>query len=180
MYIGSAVNLRKRRNEHFSALGRGAHFNVYMQRHCNTHGIDDFVFSILELCDKEDLIEREQYYVDNTDCDIIFNMHPVVNSMLGFKHSEESKIKMRESHNESQVGAGHPMYGRPGPMTGVFGEDHPMYGHAGWLKGITGPNHPSFGAKRSKEARQRISDAVKKHWIKRKLLNKNICQTDNT
>lgn len=65
VYIGSAVNLRRRKNKHYSTLLSGKHQNIILQQAYNKYGIDNIIFKIIELVlDKGDLIEREQFYID--------------------------------------------------------------------------------------------------------------------
>ena len=59
VYIGSAVNLKRRKQRHLLDLKDNKHDNPYLQRHYNKYGID-LQFSVIERCSKEKLIEREQ------------------------------------------------------------------------------------------------------------------------
>jgi len=112
-YIGSAVNLRNRKAVHFCSLRKNDHGNIHMQRHYNKHGEADLQISIMELCTKEKLIKREQYYIDTLNPR--FNILKVAGSRLGCiiseahkrkllelrtgsKHSEETKRKMSKVH----------------------------------------------------------------------------------
>jgi group I intron endonuclease len=54
-YIGSAVNFRKRWNNHKSDLVKNKHHSKIMQNSYNKHG-NVFEYSILLFCSKEDLI----------------------------------------------------------------------------------------------------------------------------
>lgn len=94
-YVGSAVNLRRRKIIHFSLLKKQDHFNIHLKNHYNKYGKADLQFSILEYCVKEKLIEREQYYIDTLKPE--FNILPTAGSWLGVKHSEETKRKMSKT-----------------------------------------------------------------------------------
>jgi|SRR6266571_50468 len=62
-YIGSALNLRKRRNKHFQDLRRNVHHSPTLQRAWNKYGEASFTFEILELVLLPELLTaREQYY----------------------------------------------------------------------------------------------------------------------
>jgi group I intron endonuclease len=63
-YIGSAVNVFKRWGEHKHHLRKGDHHSRHLQNAFAKHGEDVFVFSIIEVCDKSLLTQREQYYFD--------------------------------------------------------------------------------------------------------------------
>jgi group I intron endonuclease len=60
IYIGSTVNYRYRRVGHFSATSQCPK----LQRAVQKYGKDSFEETILEYCNKELLIEREQYWLD--------------------------------------------------------------------------------------------------------------------
>ena len=64
IYIGSACDLRGRKNGHLHALRKNKHHSILLQRHVNKYGIDDLLFEILEFCSKKILLKREQYYLD--------------------------------------------------------------------------------------------------------------------
>lgn len=64
IYIGSAVILRYRWNKHVRELQNNKHSNSHLQHAWNKYGEASFVITVLEYCDKENLLEREQYYLD--------------------------------------------------------------------------------------------------------------------
>lgn len=63
-YVGSAVNLRKRWIRHQSDLELNRHNNSHLQNAWNKHTKQGFKFEILEHCNRDDLIAREQFYLD--------------------------------------------------------------------------------------------------------------------
>jgi group I intron endonuclease len=97
IYIGSANNYGKRINSHLNNLKNNKHHSKYLQNHFNKYGISDLQFSILELvmfC--EDLIKREQYYIDTLKPE--FNICKIAGSCLGIKLSEERKREIGLYH----------------------------------------------------------------------------------
>lgn len=64
IYIGSAVNISRRWNEHINNLKSKKHINRKLQNHYNKYGEVDLMFSILLGCEKEDLLKVEQYFLD--------------------------------------------------------------------------------------------------------------------
>src|ERR1035441_5309319 len=104
-YIGSAIRLAKRRTTHFSHLRRNKHSNMYLQRSYNMYGEQSFAFDIIEYCEKERLIEREQFWIDSYKISgkNLYNLSPTAGSNLGFKHSEEAKRKIGEA-NKGNMG----------------------------------------------------------------------------
>lgn len=105
IYIGSAVNIKQRKQQHFKHLELNKHHSIYLQRHYNKYP-DDLWFGILEFCPKENLIEREQYWMDTLHPK--FNICPNAGNHLGFKYSEESRKKM----SFSKQGEKAPMFGK--------------------------------------------------------------------
>jgi len=57
--------------------------------------IINFSVTILEYCDKSDLIIREQYYFNKLNPQ--YNILKIAGSYWGFKHSEDTKIKISKS-----------------------------------------------------------------------------------
>jgi group I intron endonuclease len=104
IYVGSSINIKARWAQHRSDLKKMKHHSKHLQRAWYHYGEDAFIFSILE--DVEDpnlLIEREQHYLDlykPYDKEIGYNNSPTAENCLGFRHSEESKKKMRESQRK--------------------------------------------------------------------------------
>lgn len=95
IYIGSAVSIKKRWREHDRQLESGIHHSRFMQRCYKKHGKDVFKFSVLLYCDRESLIDYEQRALDTFKPE--YNTVPTAGSMLGYKHTEESRKKMSES-----------------------------------------------------------------------------------
>lgn len=93
-YIGSAINLRRRKSEHFSHFLKNNHNNCFLQRHYNKYGIDSLWFGVIEFCSKKKLIEREQYYMDTLKPE--FNLNPIAKSCLGIKRTIKFKLHCKE------------------------------------------------------------------------------------
>jgi group I intron endonuclease len=64
IYIGSSVNIRVRCSEHRTILRKGNHHSRHFQNAWNKYGEENFVFEVLQPCDKSDLITFEQWYLD--------------------------------------------------------------------------------------------------------------------
>jgi group I intron endonuclease len=98
-YIGSAVNLEGRKRQHLSDLSLNKHSNRHLQFAWNKYGSENFKFDILETCEKDNLLAREQFYIDNLNaCIAGYNLNPLSVSSLGIVHSEETRKKLSESH----------------------------------------------------------------------------------
>lgn len=96
IYIGSTVNISHRWNLHLSRLRRNKHGNPKLQNHFNKYGESDLQFSILLGCEKEGLLNIEQYFIDSYKP--YFNIALFAGSVnLGRKMSDESKRKISNS-----------------------------------------------------------------------------------
>ncbi len=95
IYIGSAINFKKRCSVHQCYLKKNKHPNQKLQNHYNKYGEKDFKFSIILICEKEDLIKLEQYNIDSFNP--WFNILTIANSRLGKKHTSESILKMKKA-----------------------------------------------------------------------------------
>lgn len=65
IYIGSTQCFKRRFTEHLKSLADNTHNNPHLQKFVNKYGIDSIKFEILEIIDLEDLLIKEQYYLDN-------------------------------------------------------------------------------------------------------------------
>lgn len=113
-YIGSAVNLRKRQNDHWSNLERGNHDNSYLQKAWNKYNKESFFFKIIEyVSNLGQLIKREQHYLDALNPE--YNLSPTAGNILGYKHTPKtckkySKALIGNKHglgNKSTLGYKH-------------------------------------------------------------------------
>lgn len=98
-YIGSAVNLSARRSQHFSDLKKDKHRNRHLQSSFKKYGEPNFIFDIIEFCEIEKLIEREQFWINNYKLrgEILYNINPIAGSQLGRKFTEEQKNNLSKA-----------------------------------------------------------------------------------
>jgi len=94
-YIGSAVCFNKRWAEHRSLLGRDSHHSKILQQAWNKYGAQAFVFRVLLICAKENLLMFEQACFDGLHPE--YNISPTAGSLLGYKTSDETKLKLSKS-----------------------------------------------------------------------------------
>lgn len=98
-YIGSAKDLRHRYRNHFNDLKTNKHRNIHLQRSYNKNPESFIMVMIEEVENVRELTNREQYWMDIlnvTDKGICYNVLNTANSLLGFKHSKETKKKISE------------------------------------------------------------------------------------
>lgn len=62
-YIGISKDIKRRWSEHKVQLNAHHHVNHFLQAAWDKYGEDNFKFYIIELCDEEQLSERECYYI---------------------------------------------------------------------------------------------------------------------
>jgi group I intron endonuclease len=161
VYIGKAVNIRKRLSSH-----KNSHHYARMQglpivRSIRKHGWENFEISILECFDKIDnnkLLEIEADYIkkyDATNPKIGYNLVAFGMGTTGYKHTEETKRKLSEM--------------KKGEKNFLFGK-HLKEETKQKLREKTterhrtiwsGENNPRFGIKHTLEARKKMSDATK-------------------
>ncbi len=94
-YIGSANNLRTRKNHHFHKLREKTHANANLQEDYNAFGEKVFKFEIIAFFPEVELLDKEQLFIDSMKP--FYNSAPTAGSMKGFEHSEETKQKISES-----------------------------------------------------------------------------------
>ena len=94
-YIGSAADFRKRWKLHTFQLRHGKHHSNHLQHAFDKDGENAFVFSIIETCDIDSLIEREEFYIETLKP--AYNIVPHAGSPRGHKLSLETRAKMSAS-----------------------------------------------------------------------------------
>lgn len=95
VYVGSAVRLDKRFAQHYSALKRGAHTNIKLQRAWSKYGEASFSFAVIEYVqDVTTLIQQEQLWIDSLHALDGYNVAPRAGSSLGRTASEETRRKL--------------------------------------------------------------------------------------
>jgi group I intron endonuclease len=66
IYIGSAVDLHNRCEQHRRSLRRGDHGNAHLQAAWNMYGEENFEFTVMEFTQRSDLLRAEQDWLDKT------------------------------------------------------------------------------------------------------------------
>lgn len=93
-YIGSAIDLSRRFSNYYSIKYLEYKPNSRINRALLKYGYENFNLEILEYCNKENVINREQYYIDFFKPE--YNILQIAGSSLGFKHSSYSKLIMSD------------------------------------------------------------------------------------
>lgn len=95
-YVGQSVCLDERIASHKHQLQRGSHINARLQKAWDIHGAEQFEFRVIELCEPEELEERERLQVAR-NCILDFNIAPVRKSSFGKLHGRDCSRKVRVS-----------------------------------------------------------------------------------
>jgi group I intron endonuclease len=109
-YVGSAVNLGRRKSKHFSELRKGKHNNRRLQAAWDKYGESSFIFAVVqELKGDEDTLAAENIwlkqhvgknYCYNIGVDAtapMLGMYGELSPTWGYKHTEETKQKISEA-----------------------------------------------------------------------------------
>ncbi len=97
IYLGSAVNLKRRFYEHKTRLRIGTHHNEILQRSWNKYGEENFYFQILEHLEETKLLQRETELIWALDCDNKnkgYNFCKVGRNHLGVKRDPKVGAKI--------------------------------------------------------------------------------------
>jgi group I intron endonuclease len=150
IYIGSAVDLDKRRRGHSKDLRRMTHCNCYLQNAFNKYGIKNFSFKVLITCHPDMLLWYEQQFIDQWHPE--YNICQIAGSPAnnkGKKFSEAHKHKI----SEAGKGRKHSEETRKKITLANIGNKNAI-GNIPWNKG-------KKGMKMSEEQKHKISETLK-------------------
>jgi group I intron endonuclease len=99
-YVGSAICISKRISQHRRQLVSKKHHSIKLQRAWDKYGAAAFEFVVLAIVDdRAMLIPQEQAWIDFLDAvNSGYNMAATAGSLLGFKHTPETRQRMSEAH----------------------------------------------------------------------------------
>jgi group I intron endonuclease len=100
-YIGSAVNVKSRWAAHRHTLRTKGKSPPKLQRAWDKYGESAFVFSVVELCDKDQLLAREQHFIDLEKP--YYNTRQVAHSNFGVRWSAETNNRKGRVRNTFTV-----------------------------------------------------------------------------
>lgn len=143
-YIGSAKDFSKRKSLHFRTLIKQKHRNRHLQNAWNKYGENAFVFEIIEYCEPDQLLVREQWYFDNWNPE--YNIYKTAGSGLGHKMTEEMKKFLSKLWT-----------GRIISLEQKLKLSISNSGERNFWFGKFGEHHIRFGTKHSEETRLKIS-----------------------
>lgn len=152
-YIGSAVKLNKRFSDYYCidkynrirTKGKSLISKAILE-----YKMDNFSLSILEYCDRNDLLNKEQYYIDLLKPE--YNILKIAGSRINYRLSKDTKIAL----SLKNMGVNNPMYGKY---------------HTNETKLILslhniGVNNPMYGKHHTDETKLKIKMSLKKYYEK--------------
>jgi group I intron endonuclease len=119
IYIGSAVDIKKRWRDHKWCLIHNKHHNSHLQSSWIKYGADSFEFSIILECEINDLLTKELNYIlqyDSFNNKFGYNVNDPEHTFLNRKHTEKTKQLL----SKQKLGDKNPMYGK-------CGDKHPNF-----------------------------------------------------
>lgn len=124
IYVGSAACLYKREIEHFTDPHKSAKL---LQKAMLKYGKENFKFEVLELCEKEILYIREQFWLDELKSYINnYNISSIARGSR-YPNTKESIKKVLATKKLK----GHNKYTYPKLSTSKLGNKNPMYNRKG-------------------------------------------------
>ena len=96
-YIGSTINPKIRKKQHFSDLRCNRHYNTYLQKSFNKYGENKFEWNVLEEVEDSELADKEMFWINYwSSCDKKYGYNQTNQPyapMRGKKHKPETIAK---------------------------------------------------------------------------------------
>jgi len=93
LYVGSGDPLYLRLSDYYQPWYLKSKKNLYIIRSLNKYTMNNFILHIMEYSDSDNVIKCEQKWIDLLNPE--YNINPTAGNSTGFKHSDESKNKIR-------------------------------------------------------------------------------------
>ena len=182
-YYGSSADIEKRFTQHLRALTNNTHHNTYLQRAWNKYGGGVFTFEMIEECMLDQMLIREQYYLDcnvggynigknSSGGDNISN-HPNRDVIVS-KIKRANRLKMSAMTDEER----HIRFSRPmetnnnwrGGTTYSYcscgARKEPKAVTCSKCRNRSGANNPFYGKTHSEETKQKLREHASKRTTK--------------
>lgn len=164
-YIGQSVNIKSRKNDHFTALKHGKHFNPRLQAAYTKYGATNFVFEVLEKCTKEQLSDREIFWIAHFGgytSTSVYNISPGGTSNYGEHNPRYGKHWSEEWRTQQSC-----------RMKDYFSDPtrHPMYGKHFSEESRQKMSMVRQGMCRSEAAKKKTSDTLKRRFASGELVS---------
>lgn len=150
VYIGQSRNILKRWYSYKKSLKHS--IGKKLLHSLLKYGFVNHNCEIIEILSnnisQNELNDREKFYIlqQKVSGKILLNLTEGGEGSLGYKHTDEAKLKMKNSKKGKYKGKDNPNYGK-----GLFGENNPMYGF----------KRPEIGKRAKIYASKRVSQYTK-------------------
>lgn len=102
-YVGSSLEVYSRLHKHRSFLCNNKHQNSYLQNAVNKYGIDNFEVYIVEFCEEKDLLEKEQYWINEMLPE--YNLtKEVIRNVLSQESRDKISKTLKRKYAEGSIG----------------------------------------------------------------------------
>ena len=168
-YVGSAVNLRKRKSRHFSELRNNRHNNRHLQAAWLKYGEQAFVFVVVEeVADRAILLAAENRWLkEHVGKDYCYNMGTNATAPMlgvsgeasptwGYQHTEEA----RERIGLHSRGREHTPESREKIRQFLIGKPKAAETRAKISATLSGAGNPNYGKPRSDAFKAKVSKAI--------------------
>lgn len=161
VYIGSTVNIKRRREVHYAELRGGYHPNLHLQNSWNKHGEGAFEFKTLIHCrsDREILLHYEQrvmdIYLARLGKKKLYNITLKAGSCLGIRHTPEACAKQSAAQKGRKLSP---------EARAKISASHKGKRHSPKHRAANSAAHK--GNKASPETRDKMSTAHKERYLK--------------
>lgn len=173
-YLGSTINLNKRKLKHFRELRKNSHHSILLQRAVNKYGIENFKFIIIETSFNH--IEREQELLDKLNFKNMYNVSVCATGGDFIKnHPNRKEIIKRATEVLKNAPRPKPKFGKENPNwkggisisnckkcnTEINGNNTYCSKCYFELRDISGNKNPFYDKKHSEEFKKQMSESRK-------------------
>lgn len=153
LYIGQSICIEDRWCKHKSALRRGVHDNILLQKDWDKYGSDCFRLVVIEKCNREQLDKKERYYINDyhsLDNENGYNMthggklNVIATDLSKQRLSNSIKKSYNDELKEKRKKDAIKQWANPNIKEKIMGKNNGMYGKT-----------------HTKEAREKMSKAAK-------------------
>jgi len=109
IYIGQSIDISNRFKNYFNPSYLKRSRSILISRALIKYEYLNFSLTILEYCDKSNLLVREQYYLDKLNPQ--YNILKIAGSYLNSKHTEDTKAKISKSLKGVYIKEKSPLFG---------------------------------------------------------------------
>jgi group I intron endonuclease len=168
-YVGSAVNLRKRKSRHFSELRTGKHKNRHLLAAWNKYGEQAFVFVVVEeVEERERLLEAENRWLkEHVGKEYCYNigtdatapalgMTGELSPTWGYRHTDSARAQI----GVHSKGRAHTPESREKIRQFLIGKPKSAEVRAKISATLSGAGNPNYGKPRPDEFKAKVSKAV--------------------